>query len=345
MPRTLIHSPNWLGDAVMAMPALQVWRKWNPAQSLTMLCKPPLAALWRMHAAVDEVVVLRPGLRGTLSAGLALRRQGFGEALLLPNSFRSAFVPWLAGIPSRRGFPLHARSRLLTERVERRLSAERRHQCWEGADILLGDGWWPGEGLPPPSLELQKSAIRCACRSFGLPPDGLLVGIIPGAARGGSKRWPYFGEAAAKPASEAEALRFVVLGTAKEAALCREVAAGIGKRATCVAGGTTLPQFAALLAACRMVLCNDSGGMHLAAAVGTQVIAVYGLTDPERTGPLGRGHSVIRRDGVAGDRAIARESRAAENVLRSIGPEKVLAAARQALRKPFASASDNGLEG
>lgn len=334
MSRTLLYAPNWLGDAIMAMPALAVWRKWNPGTSLTLLTKAPLAPLWRMHPAVDEVVELKPGLRGTLAMGRALRRCHFDEALLLPNSFRSAFIPWLARIPRRRGFSRHARGSLLTEHAVPRLSSERRHQCWECADILLGEGWWPGEGLAPPRLVLSEANLRTACRTFGIPPGGHLVGVIPGAARGESKRWPFFGETACKLGQEAEGLRFVVFGTGAEASLCREVATKIGPRATCVAGATSLPQFAALLAACRLVLCNDSGGMHLATSVGTPVVAVFGLTDPERTGPLGQGNVVIRREDVAGDRAIARNSRKAAETLRSISPERVLGAVRRILGRP-----------
>lgn len=318
----------------MAMPALQVWRKWNPGTSLTVLTKPALAALWRMHAAVDEVLELAPGVGGTLRAAREVRSRDFSEALLLPNSFRSAFIAWKAGVPRRRGFPRHARALLLTEPVELRLGAKHAHQCWENADILLGEGWWEGEGLPPPALALSPADLHAACRAAKIPPGGLLVGIIPGAARGTAKQWPHFGQAAARLASEIDLLRFVVFGTAAESGLCHEVARTIGKAATSVAGGTTLPQFAALLAACQLVLCNDSGGMHLAAAVGTPVVAVFGVTDATRTGPLGSGHVLVRRDDVQGDRAVARNSRTAAAVLASIGPERVVVAARKMLRRP-----------
>jgi ADP-heptose:LPS heptosyltransferase len=112
----------------------------------------------------------------------------------------------------------------------------------------------------------------------------------------------------------------------------------------CVAGGTTLPQFAALLAACQFVLCNDSGGMHLAAAVGTPVVAVFGVTDAARTGPLGSEHTVVRREDVQGDRAVSRNSRTAEAVLASIGADRVVGVARKLLRRPprsrFAGAAE-----
>lgn len=334
MPRTLVYAPNWLGDAIMAMPAIQVWRKWNTGTTLTLLTKPALAGLWNLHGAVDDLVLLRPGPWGTLRAARELRHRGFSEALVLPNSFRSALIPWLADIPRRRGFSRQGRGALLTEHVLPRLSATRAHQSWECADILLGEGWWPGEGLPSPRLKLTSYDLRSACRAFGLPPDGHRIGIIPGAARGESKRWPFFGEAAARLAREIDGTRFVVFGTAAETALCRQVAQSIGPAALCVAGQTSLPQFAALLATCRTVLCNDSGGMHLAAAVDTPVVAVYGLTNPATTGPLGRGHTLLRPPGVTGNRAITRKDREAIRALHAIPPERILAAVRQVLRKP-----------
>lgn len=334
MLRTLVYAPNWLGDAVMAMPALQVWRKWNTGTSLTVITKPSLAGLWKLHKAVDDIVLLRPGLWGTLRAANELKQYKFSEALILPNSFRSALIPRLAGIPRRRGFDVQGRSALLTERASPRLSSTRAHQCWEAADILLGEGWWPGEGLPAPNLHLMPYDMRSACRSFGLPPNGLRIGILPGAARGDSKRWPYFGEVARKLTEEVDNFRFLVLGTEGEASLCNEVCRTIGSAAKCVAGHTSLQQLAALLSTCRLVLCNDSGGMHLAAAVGTPVVAVFGLTDPYKTGPLGEDHIFITPSDVQGQRDIARRSLKATQALRSIPPEQVLMKVRQVLRTP-----------
>jgi ADP-heptose:LPS heptosyltransferase len=164
-------------------------------------------------------------------------------------------------------------------------------------------------------------------------PTPPLISIIPGAARGDSKRWPHFAEAGRLLAAAIPDLRFAILGTKAEDGLCQQVADAIGAdRAVNAAGRTSLPEFAALLAASSAVLCNDSGGMHLAAAVGTPVVAVFGLTDWRRTGPLGRMSVVVRQQGVEGRRAIARHSAAAAAVLNSIPPGRVAAAAGWLLR-------------
>ena len=331
----LVYAPNWLGDAVMAMPALQAWRARHQNARLTILTKRSNADLWRMHPAVDEVVELLPGTRGTFRTGRLLRARAFDAAYLLPNSFRSALVAWLARIPRRRGAARHARSLLLTERVRLSCAPEDYHQSRETAPILLGDAFTPQTPLPAPQLTVPASLRAETLAAFGLEatPDGL-VAVIPGAARGDSKRWPHFAEAARLLAEGHPARRFVILGTAAESELCREVADAVGPAAVSVAGRTTMTQFTALLAAASAVLCNDSGGMHLAAAVGTPVVAVFGLTDWRRTGPLGRMSVVVRQDGVEGSRAIARHSAAAAAVLRSIPPERVAAAEEWLLKQP-----------
>ncbi len=338
-PRTLLVTPNWLGDAIMALPALQLWRKHNPGRLLTVLTKPGLTPIWSAHPAVDDVLELAPGWGGTLKAIRTLRTRSVQQALILPNSFRSALIPAAAGVPERRGFAQQHRGPLLTDRVRERFSGSGRHQSWEVADILLGDSVDDLPSLPAPRIAIGAQEVRDACRMAGVPPDALLIGVIPGAARGESKRWPHFGAAGAQLAREVERARFLVLGTAAEAELCRATAAAIGPHALCRAGRTSLAQFAALLAACRVTLCNDSGGMHLSAAVGTPVVAVFGCTDPLRTGPLGPA-TVLRREGVRTDRRIAPRSREAAAVLRAIPPAQAVQAVRRALRHPARQASD-----
>ena len=355
----LVYAPNWLGDAVMAMPALQVWRERHPGARVTVLTRAGNAPLWRMHPAVDEVVCLAPGTRGTFRTGISLRGRGFDAAYLLPNSFRSALVAFLAGIPRRRGFGHHARTLLLTSVARPSTAPGDYHQSRETTPILLEDGI--PEVLPAPDLRVPEELREATLRKFlasvlgaarnttggeppperGDAPEGQggvlratdkssprLVSIIPGAARGDSKRWPHFAEAGQLLAAAIPDLRFAILGTKAEDGLCQQVADTIGAdRAVNAAGLTSLPEFAALLAASSVVLCNDSGGMHLAAAVGAPVVAVFGLTDWRRTGPLGDKVAIVRRDDVEGHRAIARESREAAAVLASIPAGRVVSAA------------------
>ena len=316
----LIVSPNWLGDAVMAMPAVCRFRREHPQAQIVVLAKPGVAALWRMHDAPDEIIELCPGNAGTFAAVRFLRTRKFSQAIIFPNSFRSALIPFLAGIPKRRGTAFHARGLMINDRVSFAPSSETGvvHQTHEYFQILCGSpfGDLSDTGLRPPKPALLAELDDGT--------DALWVGIIPGAARGASKRWPYFAEAACRVLRERSDVRFVVAGSPGEAALCAEVAEAIGARAVSVAGRTNLTEFAALLGGCRLVMCNDSGGMHLASAAGVPVVAVYGVTDPVATGPIGANAVVICAEGVRGSRKIPRESATAEAALASIPPERVV---------------------
>ena len=325
---TLVVSPNWLGDAVMAMPAVRRWRRGHPATRLVVLAKPGVAPVWEMVDGVDGVVRLEPGVRGTFAAGRALRRSGFAEALVLPNSFRSALIPWLARIPRRRGTAFHARWALVNDRVRFTAGEARMHQTREDFKILCGDtaGDPADAGFRPP----RDPALAAA---LGVPAGaGPLVGVIPGAARGPAKRWPHFAAAARLVSGAVPGARFAVCGGAGEAELCEAVARAIGPAAASVAGRTSLPQFASLLASCAAVLCNDSGGMHLASAAGTPVVAVFGRTDPGKTGPIGPGAVLVRARGVTVSRSIARDDPAAVAALAAIAPDEVADACVRVLR-------------
>ncbi len=324
----LVISPNWLGDAVMAMPAVKRLKLQNPAARLTLLAKPGTAPLWAMHEAVDEVVVLPAGTAATFRMAARLRSDRFARAFILPNSFRSALIPFLAGIPVRRGTAFHGRWAMINDRVRLPAMDTRGaplHQAREYLFTLCGnaEGNLADTGFhPPPPRPLDD-----------LPPAaGPTVCVIPGAARGESKRWTGFAAAAKIVLGQCPDCRILVAGSANESTLCARVAAEIGPGAANVAGRTSLAEFAALLGHCRLVLCNDSGGMHLASAAGVPVVAVYGLTDPDKTGPIGSCATIVRAQGVRPSRDIARHSRAAVAALASITPEIVAEACMATLR-------------
>ena len=160
------------------------------------------------------------------------------------------------------------------------------------------------------------------------------MGLLPGAARGPSKQWPpdHF-IAVGRQLAARPGCRIVVFGARDEASLCRAVAEGIGPAAITLGGETTLSELAALLGLCRVVVANDSGGMHLAAAAGARVVAVYGLTDPAKTGPIGHGHRIVCAEGRPRSRDIRRNSREAKDALASIRPDRVLEAVMELLER------------
>jgi lipopolysaccharide heptosyltransferase II len=330
-----IRAVNWLGDSVMTLPALGAFRRAFPRVRVLMGCRPGLAPFWEMCPAVDGVTLLPPGGRGDWAAARELRRLGAGRAVVFPQSFRSAWVPFLARVPERIGYAGHFRRFLLTRAAHPASCPGSAHQALDYYPLL---GVEP-ESVPPvldgllrvPEAVRQATAERLGRAAAGLPgfpPGGPWMAVAPGAARGGSKRWPaeHFAAAVARIVRE-RPCGVIVCGTAAEKAAAAQIAAAAPGAAVDLTGATTLAQLAAVFRLCRLVLCNDSGAMHLGAAVGTPVVAIFGLTDPGRTGPLGRGHAVLAPPGVAGHAAIARESGRAAEALAAIRPESVAAAA------------------
>lgn len=308
--RILIVGLNWIGDAIMSMPAIQACRAENPSASITMLCKPYLKPLWEMHADIDQILTL-----GGVGETVAKIKGGtFDEALILPNSFRSAFLPTMAGIPQRIGLRGEWRALMLTQLIP--LAGG--HQSNEYFPILA-----------PQGADLVREFPHLNVPDASFPELASYVVLMPGAARGASKMWPldHFEELALRILNATD-YQVVFSGGPSDAEACEALATKLG--VVNLAGKTNLKEWAALLKGARVAVANDSGGMHLAAAVGTPVVGIYGITDPEKTGPLAQAYRVIQNSDLK-HRDISRNSEAAAQALASITPDQVLAAAQELL--------------
>ena len=312
--RILVCGVNWLGDAILTMPALQALRWEQPGADLTLLVKPGLAPLWAMHAAPTRVLTLEPGrLRHTARA---LRDLDLDAAYVLPHSFRSALVPWLAGIPVRIGMPGHFPRDFLLTAVRRPAHGPgREHQVFEYLDLFFPGANRrtfapPALAVPPPVLEAMHAKLEALPQPW--------ISLLPGAARGPAKQWPteYYALAAARLMAETGG-SIITLGTQAESAICQQVAAAAAPNGLNLAGQTTLEELAAILALSSSVLCNDSGGMHLAAALRTPLVGLFGITNPEQTGPLGKQVRILQRSDLR-TRDVPRRSAKAEKALRAI---------------------------
>ncbi|MDP6491740.1 MAG: glycosyltransferase family 9 protein, partial [Kiritimatiellia bacterium] len=163
MDRVLICGTNWLGDCIMSMPSLQVLKQRRPNTHLTLLAKPGMVPLWQMHSAVDAIVPIAQGRGGTRRTVRVLRQQLFDRAVIFPNSFRSALLPFMGGVPRRMGVASHGRALLLTERRPGRQPGDASHQVWEYYRLLgldktaccpKGD---PSTSLPPSPAGLWRA--------------------------------------------------------------------------------------------------------------------------------------------------------------------------------------------
>jgi len=320
--RDLVVSVNWIGDAIMAMPAVQEFRRRHPDREVVMLARGAIADVWALSPAIDRVIRYdtRPGFYHPLYR--TLRAGNFQRAWILPNSFRSAWIPFRAGIPVRIGCAGGYRAPLLTRRI--RIDAGNRHQAWEYLQLLVPD--FSGATIPAPSLKIPSS-------DTGKNSDAAnrrVIGMIPGAARGPSKRWPADHFVALARMFIRDGYLIQLYGGPDDRALCDGIAGSVGSEIQNLAGRTTMTEWALLMSRCALVVANDSGGMHLAAALGRPVLALYGITDPAKTGPLGRHATVLQNSGRRA-RDVARDSAEAQKSLASINPETVYQTAQTML--------------
>jgi len=292
--RLLVVAPNWLGDAVMALPALQTLRASYPGAALTVAARPSVAALFAMVPGVQQVVTLesRAGLSGVRQWRRDVARLEAGHfdlAVLFPNSFLSAWIAAHAKIPARWGYGTDLRGRWLT-RVLPRPPADV-HQ----ADYYLALTTAAGLAAAPRVARLvpPPDAVEAA---LTLVPRRPYVVLAPGAAYGRAKQWPPAHYAAlAVTLWRRRGLTPVVIGAGGDRAAGDELAVALadqpGGTETAAAlvdliGRTDLATLAAVLAGARAVVANDSGAMHLAGAVGTAVVAIFGPTNEHQTAPL-----------------------------------------------------------
>ncbi len=332
--RLLVRGVNWIGDAVMTTPALMRLREALPDTHIALLTQEKIAGLWQGHPAVDEVVTCARK-ESVFSIARRLRRAGFDTALVLPNSFRTGLEVRLAGIPRRIGYAGSWRDWLLTQAVPWRADvAQMRKRTAEEVRQLVAGGRHAGPetGAPPatshhifhylhlatvlgakpeplaPLIAVTDAEVVAAKAKFNLP-EGRLIGLNAGAEYGPAKRWPADRFiAAAKELRARLNCGFVIFGGPADHALATEIAAALALSGqpqavsvTNLAGLTSLRELCAALRACRVVLTNDTGPMHIAAAVGTQVVALFGSTSPELTGPGLPGdtrHTILRGEAV-----------------------------------------------
>jgi len=294
--RLLVRSTNWLGDAVMSLPAIRCLRQLFPHAHIAVAARPWVADLYARESSIDRVILYPPGkgLRAKREFARRLRAEWFDAAILLQNAFDAALIAWLAGIPERIGYRRDGRGWLLTQAIRVPDPGDiPRHERFYYLELLRRAGWL--ERFPA-SEAIRLEGIGEA-REKGLPHlralgiDGPAIGISPGAAYGNAKRW--LPERFAEVARKFSPSPVVVFGSAGERDLCAEVAAQI-PNACNLAGGTTLREFIDLAAACRLFLTNDSGAMHIASALAVPTVAVFGATDDTTTGPTGPLARVVR---------------------------------------------------
>ena len=291
--RTLIVSPNWIGDAVMAQPLLRLLKERDPQCAIDVLAPAWVAPVWRAMSEVGAVIEapFRHGalqLRERWRFARELRRRGYAAAYVLPNTLKFALIPWLAGIPRRVGYRGESRHGLINVMHEDDKSAPRPMVSFYAALAHAPNATAvPPSALPRPRLTVDAAQKAEAFASVGLRSDAPLVVFAPGAEFGSAKRWPaaHFAQLAQGIVQTHPGAQIALLGSAKDNPVCEEIRAS-ATMAHNFAGVTALDQAIALIASAAAVVSNDSGLLHIASALNRPIIALYGPTDPDHAPPF-----------------------------------------------------------
>ncbi len=331
MTRLAIFAPNWLGDAVMALPAIADIRRANPAAAIAVAARPAVAPLFQLVPGIDDVVeVSRPSgaLAGWRELGRELRERGaFDAAVLLPNSYRTALMAVRAGIPERWGYRTDWRGHLLTRAIA---PPRDTHQVDYYRELAraLGCPNGPAEPTLAPR-DGDRDAAAQLLRDAGWDGRAPLVALAPGAAYGGAKKWPAASFAELAAGLAADGVASVLVGSPADADTAAEIVSTAGGSATLLnlIGRTDLPALAGVFALCRAAVSNDSGAMHVAAAVGIPVTAVFGPTNERATAPRAA-HVQVLTHPVWCRPCMLRECPIDHGCMRGIGAARVLETVR-----------------
>ncbi len=300
--KILIRSVNWIGDAVMTTPAISVIREYFPHAEITILANAMVSQLFLHHPGIDAIITFdrqgkHHGIAGRLRLAAEVRRHAFDLAIILPNSFDSALVPWLARIPARIGKCSDGRTLLLNGRYAADKETAPCHEVDYYLNLLQYFGI-SGSRTPLRLITTLEEESRAAAllSENGIGPSDVILGINPGASYGSAKRWypDRFAEVARQLAGK-WAAKVVIFGGPGETEIAGDIARNLDGTALNMAGKTSVRELMALIKRCNFFITNDSGPMHIAAAFGVPLVAIFGSTDHTGTSPYSSNAVVVRK--------------------------------------------------
>jgi heptosyltransferase-2 len=323
-PKILIVAPSWVGDAVLTQPMLRRLKTRDATATIDVLAPPWTRAVFERMPEVATVHDLpfahgELALRRRIALARSLARRGYTQAIVLPNSFKSALIPFAARIPVRTGFVGEARYGLLND--ARKLDRAALPLMVERFAVLADDAGAPVRPLAPLALNVDTAARNATLIKLGLSATPRVAVLCPGAEYGPAKRWPaeYFGELARRLA--ADGWQVWIAGSSKDAAIGNAIIEAGGGVNLC--GKTTLAEAIDLMSCAGCVISNDSGLMHVAAALDRPLIALYGSSSPAFTPPLSAHARIVKID-IACSPCFKRECPLGHfNCMRQLTPDAV----------------------
>jgi len=300
--RVLIREVNWIGDTIITLPTVKGIHEVFPKAHLAVLVHPHLSPLFERCVFVDEIIPYPKVLGFDLILkervlAKEISQKQFDLAVILPRSFRSAVVPYLARIPFRIGYSTCKRGMLLTHRLDEREEVLVCHQVEYYYHIARSLGTTHTWELPTLFMGREEHEWAHAfLKNVGINENYLLIGINPGSTYGTAKCWfsERYLELIRRLIRHTHA-KIILVGGKDNRSLINYIASNLNGQIIKAVGKDIL-QLAALLKRCHLFISNDTGPMHIAAAVGTPVVALFGSTNPVSTSPLGKGHRIIRKE-------------------------------------------------
>ena len=329
----MIRTTNWIGDAVMTTPALGAVRRFFPSSKITVVANPIVAELFRAHPDCDQVLVFdkhgeHKGKFGFLRFCSMVRKHQFDLAILFQNAIEAAIMSFLAGIPRRSGYRSDGRGFLLTHSVPLRAEDKLLHHTEYYLEMLRNLGVTAEQ--TPLKLHCTDIENRWAEEILG---SERWVAVNPGAAYGDAKRW--FPERFALVADQLNkefGVRLVLTGGPNEVRIGSDIESFMANKPLNMIGKTTVRQLMALLSRCALVVTNDSGPMHIAAAFGVPIVAVFGPTDHTTTSPMAQDTRIVRKEFPCSP-CLLRKCPTEHGCMEAITAEDVLEAARTFLKQ------------
>ena len=328
--KILIRAPNWVGDAVLAIPAMKAVRERFPEAEITLLVRPWVAGLFTSVPFVDKV--WREARPSTLTDWTRITRdirvRAFDLALLFPNSFESALMMFLGRVPRRIGYATDGRTWMLTNAIAP--AAGTRHQVYYYLDLvktISADSG--GHSIEIEATREERANARKLLARNGIPHSAQFLVLNPGAAYGSAKRWreDRFADAANILATET-GLDIAIIGSESERPIAEQIRDRLKRQSAVLSGQTSLETLIGVLAESSLMITNDSGPMHIAAALGIPTVAIFGSTDERVTGPCGR-HTRIVKQPVECSPCLLRECPIDHRCMTRVTVDEVCKAARE----------------
>ena len=334
--KILIRGTNWIGDAIMTLPAVASVRAAYPKSRISILAKPPVSEIYRLFSKVDEIIPYEKKYDtplGVFQLAWRLRTRKFDAAILLQNAIEAAIIAFAAGIGVRSGFNTDGRGFLLTHPVRRTNDILKVHQIDYYLEMVKALGGADVERAMHLETYISPVIARDVRAKYLSAENDAIIGIAPGAAYGPAKRW--LPERFAQAGDELGRLlnaRVVVFGGKDDRETAEEVRRFAETDMMNLAGITTLQETVYLLSQCRLVISNDSGLMHVAAALNVPTVAVFGSTNPHTTSPAGEKTAIVRKE-VSCSPCLKKVCPTDFRCMMNIAVEDVVNAARQLLNK------------